>query len=371
MAPAISLLAKPRQRGVHPYQRHGLIYFICGNPGLVNYYAVFLDCLRGMLDAEDEGSGGTAYDIYGRNLLGFSDDDHEPFSASNEPWDLDGQIDGMFRDVASRTVIPDEAGAEGQEGEAARPYDFVVLMGHSVGAYISVEIFHRHMQDPSRAPHLNLRHGFLLFPTLTHIANSPKGRNVGLLMSIPGLENNAQHLAKFILNCIPYAFVLWIIKNVLGFTPQTAEVTARWLKSQGGVWQAIHLGLSEMRTICEEKWEEELWETTAEDDDINSYNYYQGKSKISANGEPQGGAETPQQQIPKFFIFYGKNDHWVANHVRDAFIEKRKSEKGHTKIQVDEGDIPHAFCVKEHTSWVIAKRVYEWVKEIEDGQQTL
>lgn len=300
-----------------------------------------------MLDAEDEGSGGTAYDIYGRNLLGFSDDEHEPFSTSNEPWDLDGQIDGMYRDVASRTVIPDEAGAEGQEGEAARPYDFVVLMGHSVGAYISVEIFHRHMQDPSPAPHLNLRHGFLLFPTLTHIANSPQGRNVGLLMSIPGLETNAHHLAKFILNCIPYVCVLWIVKNVLGFTPQTAEVTARWLKSQGGVWQAIHLGLSEMRTICEEKWEEELWETTAGDDDISNYDYYHGKSKISANGESENGTETPQQQIPKFFIFYGKNDHWVASHVRDAFIEKRKSEKGHTKIQVDEGDIPHAFCVKE------------------------
>ncbi|KAL7957951.1 hypothetical protein V8C34DRAFT_284362 [Trichoderma compactum] len=371
MAPAISLLAKPRQRGVRPYQRHGLIYFICGNPGLVNYYAVFLDCLRGMLDVEDEGSGGTAYDIYGRDLLGFSDDEHEPFSANNEPWDLDGQIDGMYRDVASRTVVPDEAGAEGQEGEAARPYDFVVLMGHSVGAYISVEIFHRHMQDPSQAPHLNLRHGFLLFPTLTHIANSPQGRHVGLLMSIPRLENNAHHLAKFILNCIPYACVLWIIRHVLGFTPQTAEVTARWLKSQGGVWQAIHLGLSEMRTICEEKWEEELWETTVEDDDMNSYNDHRGKSKISANGESDNGTEASRQQIPKFFIFYGKNDHWVANHVRDAFIEKRKSEKGHTKIQVDEGDIPHAFCVKEHTSWVIAKRVYEWVKEVEDCQRTI
>ncbi|UKZ58216.1 hypothetical protein TrVGV298_012083 [Trichoderma virens] len=367
MAPIISLLAKPRPRGVRPYQRHGLIYFICGNPGLVNYYAVFLDCLRGMLDAADEGSGGTAFDIYGRNLLGFSDDDHEPFSNTNEPWDLDGQIDGMYRDVAARSVIPDNAGAEGEDGQAARPYDFVILMGHSVGAYISVEIFHRHMQDPSQAPHLNLRHGFLLFPTLTHIANSPSGRRLGLLRSIPSVEDNAHHLAKFILNCIPFACVLWIIKNIMGFTPQTAEVTARWLKSRDGVWQAIHLGLSELRTICEEKWEEELWETTIEDDDINNYNYYHGKGKTAANGESQDGAETPQQQIPKFFIFYGKHDHWVANHLRDAFIERR-SEKGHTKIQIDEGDIPHAFCVKErefYTSWVIAKKVYEWVKEIE------
>lgn len=384
MAPIISLLAKPRQRGVRPYQRHGLIYFICGNPGLINYYVVFLDCLRGMLDAADEGSGGTAYDIYGRNLLGFSDDDHEPFSKTNEPWDLDGQIDGIYRDVAARSVIPDDAGAEGEQGQAARPYDFVILMGHSVGAYISVEILHRHMKDPSQAPHLILRHGFLLFPTLTHIADSPSGRRLSLLRSIPRLEDNAHHLAKFILGCIPYAWLFWIVKNMLGFTPQTAEVTARWLKSRDGVWQALHLGLSELRTICEEKWEEELWETTAEDGDTNSYNYYHGRGTISANGESQGSAEASERHIPKFFLFYGKHDHWVANHLRDAFIQRR-GEKGHTKILIDEGDIPHAFCVKERefcceavllkmrganlgaldTSWVIAKKVYEWVMEIE------
>ncbi|KAH6603191.1 hypothetical protein Trco_007966 [Trichoderma cornu-damae] len=346
MSPAISLPAKPRQRGVQPCQRRGLVYFICGNPGLVNYYVVFLDCLRGMLDAADEGPGGTAYDIYGRDLLGFGDDDHEPFGESNEPWDLDGQIDGVYRDVAAR------AEAQGDDGEkGARPYDFVILMGHSVGAYISVEIFHRHMKDASRAPHLHLRHGFLLFPTLTHIANSPSGRRLSVLRSIPRVEDNAHRMARFILGCIPFACALWIITNIMGFTPQTADVTARWLKSRDGVWQAIHLGLSELRTICEEKWEEELWEATAED------------------GEPRGGpdAARQQKQTPKFFIFYGKHDHWVANHLRDAFIARR-SERGHTRIQIDEGDIPHAFCVKEHTSWAIAKKVHEWVREIEGGE---
>jgi hypothetical protein len=347
MPPVISLLAKPRQRGVQPYQRHGLIYFICGNPGLVNYYVVFLDCLRGMMDAADEGSGGTAYDIYGRNLLGFSDDDHEPFSMDNEPVDLEGQIDGIYKDVAARTVIPDDAGAEGKQGEGSRPYDFVILMGHSVGAYISVEIFHQHMKDASRAPHLNLRHGFLLFPTLTHIANSPSGKRLSLLTSIPRMEDNAHHLAKFVLSCIPYACALWIVTNIMRFTPQTAEVTTRWLKSRDGVWQAIHLGLSELRTICEEKWEEGLWETTVEDDgDTSSYNYYHKEGKASASEESLSSLEKSSQQIPKFFLFYGKNDHWVASHLRDAFIEKR-SERGHTKISIDEGDIPHAFCVKE------------------------
>lgn len=345
MSPVISLLAKPRQRGVQPYRKHGLVYFICGNPGLVNFYVTFLDCVRGMLDAADEGSGGTAYDIYGRNLLGFSDDDHEPFSESNKPWDLDGQIEGMYQDIAARSVIPDDAGAEGEQGKGSRPYDFVILMGHSVGAYISVEIMHRHMQDASRAPHLKLRHGFLLFPTLTHIASSPSGKRLTLLTKIPSVEENAHRAAKLILSCIPLACLLWIVTNVMRFTPQTAEVTARWLKSRDGVWQAIHLGLSEMRTICEEKWEEELWEATAvegEDGAASSYN----------DDDDDGKVSQPRRQIPKFFLFYGKNDHWVANHLRDAFVERR-SEKGHMRISIDEGGIPHAFCVKEREFFFI------------------
>ncbi|KAH6604045.1 hypothetical protein Trco_007491 [Trichoderma cornu-damae] len=202
-------------------------------------------------------------------------------------------------DVAAR------AEAQGDDGEkGARPYDFVILMGHSVGAYISVEIFHRHMKDASRAPHLHLRHGFLAVP------------NPHAHCKLPAAEGGSPSCE---------ASLAWR-------TMRTAwqDVTALVrLKSRDGVWQAIHLGLSELRTICEEKWEEELWEATAED------------------GEPRGGpdAARQQKQTPKFFIFYGKHDHWVANHLRDAFIARR-SERGHTRIQIDEGDIPHAFCVK-------------------------
>ncbi|PTB63365.1 hypothetical protein BBK36DRAFT_1181732 [Trichoderma citrinoviride] len=376
MPPSISLPAKPRPNDGPANQRHGLIYFVCGNPGLVHYYTVFLECLRGMLDElQDEETGGrrsrTAYDIYGRDLLGFSDDDHEPFvRGSNEPWDLDGQIEGIYKDVAAQRIPSAQTQDQGtgqnglQDREGTRPYDFVILMGHSVGAYISLEIFHRHAKDSSRAPHLHLRHGFLLFPTLTHIAASPSGRQASLLLSIPRLEGNAHLLAKFALRCLPHGVVLWIVKNVMGFTDQTARVTADWLKSRDGVWQAIHLGLSELRTICEEKWEEELWRATAEDeDDADGYEY----CHIDNNDTGDGEGRERGRQIPKFFIFYGKHDHWVANHLRDAFIERRREhvEEGHTRILVDEGDLPHAFCVKEHTSFVVAKKVFEWVREIE------
>ncbi|CAM1502702.1 Fc.00g074780.m01.CDS01 [Cosmosporella sp. VM-42] len=316
-------------------KRRGLIYFICGNPGLIHYYTDFFHCLRGLLQ---DSEGGTAYDIYGRNLLGFSDDDHEPFGKNNEPWDLEGQIEGIYADVAARRVQVDD--------EKEKPYDFVILMGHSVGAYISVEICHRHMKSPERQPHLNLQYGFLLFPTLTHIAQSPSGTRVEFFRrNLPIVDKTAHIGAQMLLKLFSESTLRWIIETMLGFTPLTASVTANWLKSRDGVWQSIHLGISELETIRDEQWEEELWEVAEEHD---------------------AGADTP-----KFFIFYGKNDHWVANRVRDDFIQKRMEHGergGRTKITVDEGDIPHAFCTKGASSWAIATKVNEWIREIETNR---
>lgn len=296
-------------------QSHALIYFVCGNPGLIHFYDDFFDFLRGLLSSSETH---TAYDIYGRNLLGFSDDEHLPFGDGNLPWDLEGQIEGIYDDVASKKV-------DTGNGES-RPYDFVILMGHSVGSYISVEIFHRHMKQGSkRAPLLNLRHGLLLFPTLTDIALSPSGQRMASLMRVPFLEANAHLCARFILSLIPEGSLKWGMQNVMGFSAHAAAVTAEWLKSRDGVWQAIHLGKSEMRGISEEKWEEELWEA----------------------------AEQSSSEAPKFFMFYARKDHWVADHTRDALIEKRREHGergGRTKIVVDEGDIKHAFCTKESES---------------------
>ncbi|KAH6975300.1 hypothetical protein BKA56DRAFT_590373 [Ilyonectria sp. MPI-CAGE-AT-0026] len=319
-------------------KRHALVYFVCGNPGLVEYYTDFLTNLRGFLQKSEVE---TAYDIYGRNLLGFSDDDHEPFGEGNEPWDLDGQIEGIYDDVAAKRVRLGD-------GTAGKPYDFVALMGHSVGSFISVEIFHRHMKSPDRAPHLNLKYGFLLFPTLTHIGRSPSGTRVESVRRVLPILDNVAHIgARLILSVFTKGTLTWIVNKIMGFTPLTAEVTARWLKSRDGVHQAIHLGLSELEMIREERWGEELWEVAEQDDD-----------------------DDDAQTTPKFFLFYGREDHWVANWARDELIERRREHGergGRTKILVAEGDIPHAFCTKVASSFAMAESVHDWIKEIDEG----
>ena len=55
--------------------------------------------------------------------------------------------------------------------------------------------------------------------------------------------------------------------------------------------------------------------------------------------------------VTKFYMFYAKQDHWVADHVRDEFIAKREEHSGRggrTSIAVDEsGALKHAFCTRQ------------------------
>ncbi|KND88987.1 hypothetical protein TOPH_06518, partial [Tolypocladium ophioglossoides CBS 100239] len=274
-------------------KRRALVYFVCGNPGLVGFYADFLDGLRGMLNASE---ARTAYDVYGRNLLGFSDAEHESLGEGRAgPWDLDAQIETIFDDVASRAELrgcgSDYGSSSGSSSGSG--YDFVVLAGHSVGAYIAVDIFHRHARQPDRAPRLVLRHGLLLFPTIASIDASPSGRRLQLLRRLPTFDAHGHTYAWLALLPWPRAALCWIMGRAMGFSPRTADITAEWLKSRYGVLQALHLGKSELDGIREDAWGEELWEASTE----------------------AGDAATP-----KFFLFYGKEDHWLASHVRDEFI---------------------------------------------------
>ncbi|PNY26874.1 Uncharacterized protein TCAP_03198 [Tolypocladium capitatum] len=325
--------------GLRHAKRRALVYFVCGNPGLVGFYADFLDALRGMLSASE---ARTAYDVYGRNLLGFRDAEHEPFGPGRAgPWDLDAQVEAIYDDVAARAEL--RVSDSDSDSGSGSGYDFVVLAGHSVGAYIAVDIFHRHARQPDRAPRLVLRHGLLLFPTIASIDVSPSGRRMQLLRRLPTLDAHAHTYAWLALLPWPRAAVRWIMASAVGFSPRAADVAAEWLKSRDGVLQALHMGRSELDRIREDPWGDGLWEEEA-----------------SAGGDAA---------TPRFFLFYGKEDHWVASRVRDEFIRRRRVRGGRTSIAVDEGEIPHAFCTTEHNSWLVAKRVHGWIEEIERGSK--
>ncbi|KAK7741002.1 hypothetical protein SLS53_005065 [Cytospora paraplurivora] len=281
-----------------PKSRQCLIYFITGNPGLIDYYGPFFSHLRALLNAiETRRQHAITFHIYGRNLAGFDDTDHpEPFDAStgNPPHDVESQICHCLKHLVAANSIPTPG-----HPRQGRPFDEVILMAHSMGTYITLELFHRRLQDPGIAPGLNLRSGILLFATISHMARSPKGLHLDRMSRSPYLRRYVPALARALLSLVPASVLGLVTRHVLGMAPHAAEATARFLASRDGVYQALYLGMDEMGVIGEESWAEELWEVGDE-------------------------AVAHAHEVPKFFILFGKDDHWVANEHRDEFIGRRE-----------------------------------------------
>lgn len=308
-----------------------LLFLISGNPGIIEYYEPFLKKLKDLLSSSPI-QNKTLFHLAGRDLAGFNDDDHEPFTTDRPPFDLEHQITHTLSQLAAMRITCGQ--------NTGRPFDQVILIGHSVGAYIALEIFHRLLQKPDQAPHLRLKAGILLFPTITHLAQSPSGIHLEFIRRSPLLNNHAHRVATGFLGLSPSPALRWFVRHALGFSPHATAITVRWLMSRDGVWQAIHLGKDEMRVVGEERWSDELWEV-AEDAEVQE----QKSGDVDHNTPP-----------PKFFFYFGQKDHWVSNKMRDEFIAKRKShadregpshKKGRTKVEMAESNIPHAFCTSE------------------------
>ncbi|KAK1756970.1 lipid droplet-associated hydrolase [Echria macrotheca] len=341
--PSIELAS---QRRLDKSRQTCLVFFVPGNPGLINYYEPFLSTLRLLLDEVEARPGcDKSFHIYGQNLIGFDDADHEvPFGRAQPPFNLEDQIVYAYESLMkkSRTTL--------ESGDSVA-FDKVIIMGHSVGAYISIEVFHRHhhhlkavseakLQGDSVAATdaitANLTGGIMLFPAVSHLAKSDSGQKLDVIRRNYILDNYAHHVARSFVGLWPSPLLRRIVRWFTGFPDHATEVTTRFLQSQDGIWQALHMGKDELRQITEEKWSEDLWEI-AED-----------KQGLEAD---------------KFFFYFAKKDHWVADECRDAFIERRREQiKGRTKILIDEDSIPHAFCI--HHSEQVAEKVLGWIQHI-------
>lgn len=82
-----------------------------------------------------------------------------------------------------------------------------------------------------------------------------------------------------------------------------------------------------METITEDRWDEDIWGIEHEDLD-------------------------QKRQIPKLIFYFGENDHWVANHTRDALIATRGRAEDDTSsskpiMMIDENGVDHGFCIRK------------------------
>lgn len=208
----------------NPSASYHLIFFISGNPGLISYYDTFLRTLYQLLS--ENGSDQDVFHIYGESLAGFEDDD-TPSRSTGLPYSLEEQIETRIQCLKGRRI------PSGVRQDQA--YDSIILMGHSVGTFMILEMLRR----LKGSPNLNIKAGILLFPTVTHIAESPRGIKLSGILRIPGLAKGVGLLANSLTWFAPRSAVRLLVRFMTGMSEEAIEVTTRFLTSRMGVWQAL------------------------------------------------------------------------------------------------------------------------------------
>ncbi len=144
-----------------------LLYFLTGNPGLIEFYRVFLTSLSQQFKSSAES---IRYHFVGYSLAGYQLHDHEDEDLL--PLSLEGQIDHVEAKL-SRTAIE----LQGQQRQACatkkvpvRPLP-VILVGHSVGTYMILQLIARRQKaqaanDMDAKADYELVGGICLFPTI-------------------------------------------------------------------------------------------------------------------------------------------------------------------------------------------------------------
>ncbi|KAG0156004.1 hypothetical protein PDIDSM_3180 [Penicillium digitatum] len=304
-----------------PSDQKTTIFFISGNPGLIGYYHPFLSLLSKYLDEAREGHSKCLppSKIYGCSLGGFEIDEQRLSTSPDTSIVLDLEDQIRFVQGKLAALMGDEGNGNGKDTVDAETRQKVILIGHSVGAYIAMEILRRHREaNPKSA--FDIVGGAMLFPTVKDIAASPSGQKLTTLLSmIPRLAVVVSFFARILTFLLPESLLRSVVRLVMDDPPVHAlDATCAFLKSRGGVRQALHMAADEMRTITSDKWSDDVW-----------------------------GAASAREPIAKLFFYFGRNDHWVADQTRDDIVEvrgRKGGQAGPSMVVCEEG-LPHAFCL--------------------------
>ncbi|KAI9030027.1 hypothetical protein CLU79DRAFT_733745 [Phycomyces nitens] len=236
-----------------------VLFFIPGNPGLVEYYTQFLEDIYQATESKLE--------IYGVSHLGHSVGHHTEIPnklQKSEPYSLQDQIDhkiACFDEICAKNP----------------PNTHYMLMGHSMGSYVCAEVLKARQTA-------NIGRLIALFPTLREIALTPNGvAMTRLLSSIPlGVVSGAASVASY----IPSPIRQVLTGLVTGQKEPCLRVTAHQMMNGFVVKNILHMAIQEMETI--------------KDLDHDFYDSH----------------------VDKFIIYYSKNDKWAPEDHFDYMKEK-------------------------------------------------
>ena len=161
--------------------RHYHIFFVTGNPGCIEYYHDFLTILSHSLSTSASLQRIHAcFHVCGHSLANFVDDAGLiSIRKANPILSLQEQIRYVEKNLKSyvQQHWHDERSAVDKQSENEC---HVILVGHSVGTYISLEILSKLQGGSLAIEGLHIMGVIALFPTITWLARSPSGLKFGV-----------------------------------------------------------------------------------------------------------------------------------------------------------------------------------------------
>jgi hypothetical protein len=143
-----------------------LLFFIPGNPGVLEYYRTFLSHLFALISSKEPECD---IHLFSESMAGFECDSNSTSRLSPEeslPMDVEGQINFIERML--RRHIKSLSGGSGDEWK-------VILVAHSLGSYISLELIRRCWEkgEEEESSGMRIIGSICLFPGILHLAKSP------------------------------------------------------------------------------------------------------------------------------------------------------------------------------------------------------
>nr|XP_020471359.1 lipid droplet-associated hydrolase [Monopterus albus]XP_020471360.1 lipid droplet-associated hydrolase [Monopterus albus] len=280
----------------HLHSGHRVLFLIIpGNPGVVGFYMTFMQTLHNMF--------GYRHPVWAVSHAGHcappdSMDMVEDMTLAAEVdvFGLSGQVEHKLGFL--RENLPRETS--------------LVLVGHSIGCYIILEMM-------KRDPELKVLKAVMLFPTIERMAQTPQGK---VMTPVLCHMRYVAYLPLFLLSLLPDRLKSSLIKLVLGgirYLDLTVVQPAVGLLSGDSAANGMYMGSQEMRKVLER-------------DNV-----------------------TIRKNLEKLIFYYGASDHWCPV----QYYHDIKQDFPNGDIRMCKNGFRHAFVLDAGRE--VAKMVVEWI----------
>ncbi|KAI8379012.1 hypothetical protein BD560DRAFT_389287 [Blakeslea trispora] len=268
-----------------------ILMFIPGNPGLVEYYTSFLE---GIYSSVASPSLEIIAVSHKGHVVNYNKDEKRVYSLRDQ---IQHKIDCL--DLLTKENEPDT---------------HFVLMGHSIGAYISVDVL-------KERPNHGISRIIALFPTLREIAATPNG--VQIQRIVKRLPFWLTRLGGSLLFYLPPPLRQYLVELFTGQSDEGLQVTSHQLLHPTVLQNVLNMAKDEMEAVRG-----------------LDHDFY-------------------LEHLDKFIMYYSENDQWAPKDHHE-YMTKHFPEG---KIHLCTEKIPHAFCLESKHVDYMAQKVASWIEE--------